>query len=299
MLGAAWLRLALALGLAQRGAAEWMETTATVYDCEYDLTEAQCLPCPPGADIDENIYTPKTADCLFAEEAGELTGCCRSPEGYEYFRKDSLANYNVGDPVSYWYPGERGVHHLDVDDVRRGALPGRCTGAGPHGPPRAMQILPTPPPLPPSPPRPRRVRALPSEPPSPPPPSSPPPPPPPPAPALAADVRLAQVVGVRLPGHAHRQRGGRDHRQLDARAHAHFFPNCCAIAETHRARAPSPSWATCGAPMAQDEYGNMAADYCPNACRYYHSGMEAARARAPPAPPRSPLPLGPAPRRPP
>ena len=44
MLGAAWLRLALALGLAQRGAAEWMETTATVYDCEYDLTEAQCLP---------------------------------------------------------------------------------------------------------------------------------------------------------------------------------------------------------------------------------------------------------------
>ena len=26
--------------------------------------------------------------------------------------------------------------------------------------------------------------------------------------------------------------------------------------------------------MAQDEYGNMAADYCPNACRYYHSGME-------------------------
>ena len=108
MLGAAWLRLALALGLAQRGAAEWMETTATVYDCEYDLTEAQCLPCPPGADIDENIYTPKTADCLFAEEAGELTGCCRSPEGYEYFRKDSLANYNVGDPVSYWYPGENG-----------------------------------------------------------------------------------------------------------------------------------------------------------------------------------------------
>ena len=134
MLGAAWLRLALALGLAQRGAAEWMETTATVYDCEYDLTEAQCLPCPPGADIDENIYTPKTADCLFAEEAGELTGCCRSPEGYEYFRKDSLANYNVGDPVSYWYPGENGEFIIWTSTMYDEALPspGRCTWAQDH-----------------------------------------------------------------------------------------------------------------------------------------------------------------------
>ena len=114
MLGAAWLRLALALGLAQRGAAELMETTATVYDCEYDLTEAQCLPCPPGADIDENIYTPKTADCLFAEEAGELTGCCRSPEGYEYFRKDSLAR----DVRRQYWPSP-------CDDV----LNGRCPDA--------------------------------------------------------------------------------------------------------------------------------------------------------------------------
>ena len=74
----------------------------TVYDCQYDLTEAQCIACrgrPVGG-----YFDVVDAGCITRPE-----GCCaENGQGYEYFRKDSLANYGVGDAVTYFYPGIQG-----------------------------------------------------------------------------------------------------------------------------------------------------------------------------------------------
>jgi hypothetical protein len=76
--------------------AAWGSTTLTVYDCEYKLTDAQCARCAGDPTLEDTPWHDiKQASCI-----SEPTGCCRSDDGFEYFRKDSLVNYHVGYPTS-------------------------------------------------------------------------------------------------------------------------------------------------------------------------------------------------------
>ena len=96
-------RLLLAAALLQPGRAEWAVIDNTVYDCEYSLTQVQCLTCQGIPTSNEAFFNPKSPSCISSAE-----GCCKSDDGFEYFRKDSLANYGVGDTVAYFYPGLSG-----------------------------------------------------------------------------------------------------------------------------------------------------------------------------------------------
>ena len=134
--------------------AEFGTIRNTVYDCQYDLTEVQCQTCHgiPTANTDE--YDPMPASCITSAQ-----GCCRSPDGFEYFRKDSLASYGVGDAVMYFYPGESGavIRYLSSDQpgLENYPPPGRCVWDADITVAIARcRILPSPPPLPPVPPSP-------------------------------------------------------------------------------------------------------------------------------------------------
>merc|ERR1719217_930567 len=115
--------------------ATWFELAApefgtisnTVYDCQYDLTQVQCITCQGIATLNEAFYDPKPSTCISSTD-----GCCKSPDGYEYFRKSSLANYGVGDTVQYWYPGQCGdqiryvLYNADIPNVEFITPPGKC-----------------------------------------------------------------------------------------------------------------------------------------------------------------------------
>ena len=243
--------------------AEWETTVNTVYDCEYNLAEAACARCYSAV---QGAPLAKNKNCI-----NSVDGCCLSSDGYEYFRQDSLANYNLGSAVTYYYPGTlqdgeiRYMHayepgYIGYDQLNGITPPGRCVFSGDLDILIARcKILPAPPPEPPQPPsRPPSPDAPPSPPPSPPPPTSPPPPPPPRAPPHSPPACDSRVWS----GYAYVDswyEGNWTRRRTHIR-----FPNCCAIAETTFAdggvvQALGNHW--CNTFLAQDEFGNLASDY--------------------------------------
>ena len=165
--------LLLLIASLTRVAPEFGTITNTVYDCQYDLTQVQCPACRGIATMNEAFYNPKNAACISSTE-----GCCKSDDGYEYFRKASLANYGVGDTVQYFYPGASGeivryvLANAQIPNIEYIPNPGKCVLSTDFQVDLARcKILPPPPPNPPVPPSPP---PLPSTPPCPPP--SPPPP---------------------------------------------------------------------------------------------------------------------------
>ena len=261
--------LALAF-VANNPRAEFATITNTVYDCQYDLTEEQCADCfgtelisDDGFTFLDDVYAPKDASCINSAE-----GCCKTEDGYEYFLMSSLANYGVGKPTQFFYPGasEDKILYLSGNDGK-----GRCEVESDSSLMVARcKILPMPPPSPPTPPSaPTSPSSPPSPPPSPPPPGDPPPPPPPVQPPNSPptcdsrrwsgdayidsymDIEDEYGVPTGVFGWVRRK------------THVHFN-NCCELAETivgegGVVQALGEHW--CVLLMAQDEYGNMASDY--------------------------------------
>lgn len=245
------------------GVPEFAQITNTVYDCQYDLTEAQCAPCQGKPTLNLAFYDPKPASCISSNE-----GCCKN-DGYEYFRKDSLANYGVGDTVTYFYPGISGdqiryvLKNEDIPNIEFVTAPGKCAWMSDFSVDIARcKILPPPPPQPPVPPSPPPLPSLPpSPPPSPPPPTAPPPPPPPVGPPQSppsCDSRLwsgyAYVNVTEATG---------NQSAVIQKTHI-YFPNCCALAETHYGDGgvvQNLGHLWCVLFSAQDDYGNRASDY--------------------------------------
>ena len=108
--------LVVLVGSAYYISAEFAPITNTVYDCQYDLSQEQCGTCTGIPTLNTDEFDPKSASCISSQE-----GCCKSQDGYEYFRKDSLASYGVGDTVLFFYPGESGARlRLESASARRG-----------------------------------------------------------------------------------------------------------------------------------------------------------------------------------
>ena len=163
----------------------------------------------------------------------------RQIDGYEYFKKESLANYAPGFPVEHFYPGPSGDKiwyvsaHPDETDRTDGIVaPGRCVQSSDYNITIARcKLLPRPPPSPPSPP------ASP-----PPPPGQPPPPPPSPPPPSPGDPPPPNAPPSTPPTCDSRKWAGWawidtwqnvGGNQIWVRRKTHlYFPNCCAIAET-------------------------------------------------------------------
>jgi len=57
------MRAALLAGLVALAAGEFAEIENTVYDCEYDLTEAQCTTCQGAPTSSDSFFDPKPASC--------------------------------------------------------------------------------------------------------------------------------------------------------------------------------------------------------------------------------------------
>ena len=102
----------------------------TVYDCQYDPDRGAmyCVPRPSGR---------RLLRCCRRRLHHAARSCCcaENGQGYEYFRKDSLANYGVGDAVTYFYPGIQG-EDIHWEPYQAGSrteyvtAPGKCvTGA--------------------------------------------------------------------------------------------------------------------------------------------------------------------------
>ena len=245
-------------------AAEFGTTTRTVYDCEYDLTIAQCGTCQGIPTANQAFFDPKAADCI-----GEETGCCRSRDGYEYFRKDSLANYGIGDSVQYFYPGDSGAHiryvltSEDIPNIEDISGPGKCVWTLDFKVEIARcKILPSPPPMPPVPPSPPpNPSSPPNPPPSPPPPTAPPPPPPPTGPPASPPACDSQLWS----GYAYvNVTEATDNTSAVIEKSHIFFKSCCEIAETHFADGgvvQNLGFFWCVMFHAQDDYGNKASDY--------------------------------------
>ena len=213
--------------------------------------------------------------CINSDE-----GCCKSnpgANGFEYFRKDTLANYQLGNPVTFFFPGRRDAiigweYHTGHDTI---PSPGKCVFKADFSIEIARcRILPAPPPNPPNPPsQPPLPSTPPNPPPSPPPPTAPPPPPPPNAPPHSPPTCDSRLWS----GYAYHNVTDEERADLGINDTIFktdlFFPNCCAIAET--------IWGDGGVVenfgqwwclywQAQDDYGNRASDYCPIACRYFN-----------------------------
>ena len=159
----------------------WGAFDQTVLDCEYDLTQEECNLC---AGIQVGLdWKPIPPSCIYSE-----AGCCRF-DGFEYFMKASLANYQPGHVTSFFFPRNDRIFWMGSEPSV--APRGRCVWDGDYSVDIARcQILPPPPPSPPWPPGSPPPPGLPpfsppSLPPSAPPTSpfpSPPPIPPPPSP---------------------------------------------------------------------------------------------------------------------
>ena len=179
----------------------------------------------------------------------EQAGRRLSYEGneYEYFRKDSLANYWAGAPVTFYYPGtdpdriwfEETFPTADPNWKTESAVrpEGRCVWTGDLDVEIARcKVLPMPPPSPPSPPStPPPTYPDPMDPPSPPPPGSPPSPPPPSAPPSkppACDSRHWKgwaYMDQWRPVDTQDLKGAMNWTHFKTHIE---FPDCCSIAET-------------------------------------------------------------------
>ena len=142
------LRAVLLAAWATLAAPEFGTITNTVYDCEYDLSQTQCVTCQGTPTLNLAFYDPKPANCIYSNE-----GCCKSSDGFEYFRKDSLANYGVGDTVTYFYPGVSGeqiryvLSSEDIPNIEFITSPGKCVWMSDFSVDLARcRILPPPPP---------------------------------------------------------------------------------------------------------------------------------------------------------
>lgn len=206
----------LAVGVLQCVSAPFGAYRDEVYDCEYDLVEAQCIPCkgrPLGHWLGA-VIVPVSPTCVMDHN----DDCCEN-DGYQYFMKESLANWNFGRITSMFYPNEDRIDWLypDANVVPVVQPPGRCTWlSGPQVEiarckTRQRRDMPPRPPSPPAPPAPPPIPPLippvPSLPPSPPPPSPPPPegnhhvepPDPPPPPNTPPDLPPPDLPPPRLP----------------------------------------------------------------------------------------------------
>ena len=285
-------RVALLLGALRGVSGEWAIAANTVYDCEYDLTEAQCIPCPPwdetyafsqwpNFDDDDgqtDLWQPRTPLCFGTNE-----GCCQiqeasdSPHEFEYFKKSSLANYYAGNPVEYFYPGEdfsRIVWEemiIEEDPLwmtEHAKRPeGKCVWTLDFSMEIARcKVLAPPPPFPPSPPStPPPSNPGPLTPPSPPPPGAPPSPPPPSAPPSkppACDSRVWKGWAYLDQWRPVDDAGTMNWTHFQTHI---YFKDCCSIAETivgdgGVVQALGEYWCN-GDFIAMDQYGNKAADY--------------------------------------
>ena len=264
-MGAATRALLLLVSWIPLVAPEFGTITNTVYDCQYDLTQTQCLTCQGTATLNLAFYDPKPSNCIYSTD-----GCCKSTEGYEYFRKSSLANYGVGDTVQYFFPGTSGdtiryvLRNEDIPNIEFiTTAPGKCVLTSDFQVDLARcKILPPPPPNPPVPPSPPPLPSTPPcPPPSPPPPTAPPPPPPPIGPPQSppsCDSRLWS-------GYAYVNVTEATHNTSAVIQRTHiYFRDCCSIAETHYGDGgvvQNLGYFWCNMFHAQDQYGNKAADY--------------------------------------
>ena len=238
--------------------------------CVACLAYTQCHPMVHDAsELSLAWQDIKRASCIH-----DSAGCCKSPEGFEYFRKDSLANYGVGSTVSFFFPGRHGaaIEYLpsEFDRVDGSSSPGKCVLTDDYLVEIARcKVLPSPPPNPPVPPSPPPLpQSPPSPPPSPPPPSEPPPPPPPIRPPQSPPTCDSRLWS----GHAYVNITQATENQSAVLRKTHiYFKDCCALAETHYGDGgvvKSLGYVWCVIFQAQDSFGNRASDYCPVACRY-------------------------------
>ena len=113
------LSLACALVLLSHAAwAKWGTWSGIIVDCEYDLGFEQCLLCQGRWSSWNYAIDPAEPTCIHTAE-----GCCHGAHApweedvqirgelrYEYFLKDSLANYKPGKSVSFFYPDGDMIH---------------------------------------------------------------------------------------------------------------------------------------------------------------------------------------------
>lgn len=102
----------------------WGAFEFTVYDCEYDLNEAECKLCA-GTRLGID-WKPKEPTCIYSAE-----GCCNN-DGFEYFMKESLANYQPGHITSYFFPRDDMIYWSvgSTPTPASGAAMGRCVWNG-------------------------------------------------------------------------------------------------------------------------------------------------------------------------
>ena len=165
----------------------WGAFEQTVYDCEYELSETECLECA-GTKVGLD-FRPKEPTCIHS-----LSGCCKSVDGFEYFMKTSLANYLPGDITSYFFPVGDAIFFMGPEPSAGITPPGRCVWSGDyHVEIARCKLLPPPPPSPPDPPH------------APPPPGKPPaqPPLPPPSTPPSAPPLPSQPVPKPPPPYRH------------------------------------------------------------------------------------------------
>ena len=94
----------LLAALAGTAHAPWGGMDQNLLDCEYDLPQHACPTCE-GAPLGlaggmPDAVVALTPRCIEAEG-----GCCEH-DGFEYFLKASLARYQSGNVVSFFYPGK-------------------------------------------------------------------------------------------------------------------------------------------------------------------------------------------------
>ena len=123
----------LLAALAGTAHAPWGGMDQNLLDCEYDLPQHACPTCE-GAPLGlaggmPDAVAALTPRCIEAEG-----GCCEH-DGFEYFLKASLARYQSGNVVSFFYPGKADmVSWVARDDAMAGgredrgsiSAPGRC-----------------------------------------------------------------------------------------------------------------------------------------------------------------------------
>ena len=109
----------LLAALAGTAHAPWGGMDQNLLDCEYDLPQHACPTCE-GAPLGlaggmPDAVAALTPRCIEAEG-----GCCEH-DGFEYFLKASLARYQSGNVVSFFYPGKADmVSWVARDDAMAG-----------------------------------------------------------------------------------------------------------------------------------------------------------------------------------
>ena len=120
----------------------WGAFEQTVLECEYDLDQDACHFCA-GTRVGLD-WRPAQPSCIYSTE-----GCCQH-DGFEYFMKSWLANYQPGHITSYFFPRDDIIHWMGPEPSVGVAPPGRCVWSGDYLVEIARcRILPPPPPSPP------------------------------------------------------------------------------------------------------------------------------------------------------